>query len=153
MPSPPVDFGRISHLSQRSRKTCKYTDAFLGESRKEWCGFLVSCFSLFSFLLYFSPSLFLHRVGILLPPSLPGRAHSRASLGLFHRTADRVSLYFSLISLTVFQQKLPFARTVHLVVSSFLRQIYRHTQQSVANQNAFFSQRISSYNLELCNGY
>lgn len=55
MPSRPVDFSRISHLPQQSRKIRKYIDAFLGEDGKEWCGFLVSCFSLFSFFIILLP--------------------------------------------------------------------------------------------------
>lgn len=52
----------------------------------------------FPFLLYLPTRLSLHRVGILLPPSLLGRAPSRGSHGLFRRTADRVSLCLSLLS-------------------------------------------------------
>ncbi|VCW66606.1 unnamed protein product, partial [Gulo gulo] len=41
-------------------------------------------------------------VGILLPPSLLGRAPSRGCHGLFRRTADRVSLCLSLLSCSGF---------------------------------------------------
>lgn len=55
---------------------------------------------LFGSLFYYTspPRLSLHRVGILLPPSLLGRAPSRGSHGLSRRTADRVSLCLSLLS-------------------------------------------------------
>lgn len=60
------------------------------------------CFS-GSLLHYASlPHLFLHRVGIVHPPSLLGRAPSRGSHGLYHRTADRVSLCLSLPSCSGF---------------------------------------------------
>lgn len=58
---------------------------------------LVSLIFQFPFLLYLLPRLSLHRVGILLPPSLLGRAPSRGPHGLCHRTADRVSLCLSLL--------------------------------------------------------
>lgn len=36
-------------------QNCEYNDAFLGENTKCWCGFLVSCFSLFSFFIILLP--------------------------------------------------------------------------------------------------
>lgn len=63
---------------------------------KVWLWFLY--FSVPFFIIPPYPHLSLHRVGILLPPSLLGRAPSRGSHGLSRRTADRVSLCLSLLS-------------------------------------------------------
>lgn len=67
---------------------------------KVWLWFLY--FSVPFFIIPPCPHLSLHRVGILLPPSLLGRAPSKGSHGLFRRTADRVSLCLSLLSCSGF---------------------------------------------------
>lgn len=77
-------------------------------------------------------------MGILLPPSLPGRAHSRASLGLFHRTADRPQVLqpsSSLPSSTdLVQGKL--IKTPHIEARSEYSKRGVHENGNHQNQNA-----------------